>query len=116
MKKKIKLAWIKALKSDNYKQGHMGLRNYKNEYCCLGVLCDIYDKNFKRDSELGWDKSGKKNGQYRYDNEPLHLPTVVREDVGLSVAETDKLMDLNDADLKTFEEIAKWIKINIFDN
>ena len=32
--------WIEALRSKKYKQGRSCLR-YKDEFCCLGVLCDI---------------------------------------------------------------------------
>lgn len=30
-----------ALESGKYKQGQSALRNEKNEFCCLGVACDI---------------------------------------------------------------------------
>ncbi|MDP2660221.1 MAG: hypothetical protein Q8R28_05790 [Dehalococcoidia bacterium] len=35
--------WIAALRSGKYKQGMFGMRNREggNEYCCLGVACDI---------------------------------------------------------------------------
>lgn len=40
-------AWIKALRSGEYKQGIVVLRNERDEYCCLGVACDLYCKNVK---------------------------------------------------------------------
>ena len=49
MNKAIKAQWIEALKSGDYKKGNSALY-YKNketeemEYCCLGVLCDLYQK------------------------------------------------------------------------
>ena len=42
MKPEIKQKWIDALAT--YKQGRGYLRNQKYEFCCLGVLCDIYSK------------------------------------------------------------------------
>jgi hypothetical protein len=38
----IKEKWIKALRSGEYKQGIGVLRNRRNEFCCLGVLCNIH--------------------------------------------------------------------------
>ena len=35
--------WIDALESNKYKPGKEVLRTSTNEYCCLGVLCDIHD-------------------------------------------------------------------------
>ena len=43
MKQEIKEKWVSALRSGEYKQGKEGLRIY-NEFCCLGVLCDLYIK------------------------------------------------------------------------
>lgn len=36
--------WIKALRSGKYTQGTGKLRD-KDKFCCLGVACDLYDKN-----------------------------------------------------------------------
>lgn len=33
--------WVEALRSKRYKQCRGGLRNTVNEFCCLGVLCDV---------------------------------------------------------------------------
>lgn len=45
MKQEIKDQWVTALESDDYKQGRRVLRNSNDEYCCLGVLCDIAVKS-----------------------------------------------------------------------
>lgn len=38
----VKAAWVKALRSGEYKQGKDVLRNPKDDtYCCLGVLCEL---------------------------------------------------------------------------
>lgn len=42
MKEEIKNKWVEALRSGKYLQGKEALRNY-NSFCCLGVLCDLYD-------------------------------------------------------------------------
>lgn len=52
MKKKIAEKWVKALRSGKYKQGRHALK-YKTKagvtrHCCLGVLCELYQKEHKR--------------------------------------------------------------------
>lgn len=62
MNKKIADKWVKALRSGKYKQGKSRLRT-DNEYCCLGVLCDI--------SKQGeWIKF-KNTKNYRYASDKL---------------------------------------------
>lgn len=39
----IKAKWVAALRSGNYKQG-AGFLRQGNNFCCLGVLCDLYAK------------------------------------------------------------------------
>lgn len=52
MKLEIKEKWVAALRSGEYKQGTGQLR-YQDNYCCLGVLCDLYKKEH---SEAEWVK------------------------------------------------------------
>lgn len=42
MNDKIKELWVNALRSGKYKQTKSTLRNNYG-YCCLGVLCDLYN-------------------------------------------------------------------------
>jgi hypothetical protein len=42
MKAELKQLWVAALRSGKYAQGKSYLR-VKNEYCCLGVLCDLME-------------------------------------------------------------------------
>src|ERR1017187_2184913 len=48
MKKPIKELWLSALRSGEYKQATDSLKHDEN-YCCLGVLCDLYAKEMKDD-------------------------------------------------------------------
>jgi len=51
MKKDIAKKWVKALRSGKYKQGkHMLKAATKTgmRYCCLGVLCELYQQDRKR--------------------------------------------------------------------
>lgn len=44
MKAKVKKLWIKALRSNKYKQGRSQLKRGRDKdvrYCCLGVLCEV---------------------------------------------------------------------------
>ena len=41
MKKEVAELWVKALRSGDYRQGFGRLRTPEDNYCCLGVLCDI---------------------------------------------------------------------------
>ena len=50
--KKRVVELIAALRSGKYEQGHDQLRN-GNAFCCLGVACDLYNKDlWKRDHFL----------------------------------------------------------------
>jgi hypothetical protein len=42
MKRSIAKLWTAALRSGDYKQGRSQLRNVRNEFCCLGVLCNLH--------------------------------------------------------------------------
>lgn len=45
IKPEVAKKWVKALRSGKYKQGterlHARIEGLKDEFCCLGVLCDI---------------------------------------------------------------------------
>lgn len=53
MNKEVKQKWISALRSGEYKQGTGRLKR-EDEYCCLGVLCDLYIKEHK--NEVSWEE------------------------------------------------------------
>ena len=43
MNEEIKVEWLAALRSGKYQQGKSALR-IENNFCCLGVLCDLHAK------------------------------------------------------------------------
>lgn len=51
MNKTIMKKWVKALRSGKYKQGRGTLcqvdKKGNKSFCCLGVLCDLYNKDRK---------------------------------------------------------------------
>lgn len=75
MKKEIKEKWLKALRSGKYKQGQHYLK-LGNNFCCLGVLCDLHRKEDPEKRE--W-YSG---GQYYYSEKDV-LPEEVAKWAGL---------------------------------
>lgn len=42
MKKAIAKKWVAALRSGDYQQGKGRLRNNQDQFCCLGVLCNLH--------------------------------------------------------------------------
>lgn len=56
MKEEIKKRWVKALRSDEYRQARSALR-IGERFCCLGVLCDLYRKE-KNDPRIDWQFNG----------------------------------------------------------
>jgi len=55
MHQHIKQLWVDALRSGEYQQGKDFLRREGN-YCCLGVLCDLYDRN---QNGPGWNETAE---------------------------------------------------------
>lgn len=102
MNESVKKKWIKALNSGKYAQGKGRLRQEDN-FCCLGVLCDLYD-------EKGWKKW---SDGYSYRGDSAVLPSAVSDWAGLINDNPNigrgSLSNLNDSG-KTFKEIANLIE------
>jgi len=45
MKPQVKEAWVTALESEEFAQGSYRLQSQSKEFCCLGVLCEIYRRH-----------------------------------------------------------------------
>jgi len=111
MKEQIKEKWLAALRSGDYKQGKAALRSKDDEFCCLGVLCDVLDSDawtenpvtcrpYAPDSCLFW------GGMFGA------LPMDTRDEVEITDDEHNTLVDLND-DGRSFEYIADHIERNM---
>jgi hypothetical protein len=48
MKKTVMKKWVSALRSGKYKQGAGQLRDSDDQFCCLGVLCDLHRRETGR--------------------------------------------------------------------
>jgi hypothetical protein len=95
-----------ALRSGEYKQARGTLQN-TGGYCCLGVMCDVYEK--ETGNVLERTPSGLFNGAH------LSKYTVVREWAGLQgnmggSDYSDSLAAINDRTDSTFAHIADFIE------
>jgi len=112
--------WFEALRGGKYRQGRYRLRR-GNEYCCLGVACDLYAKD-KGDK---WVKVNLIKRTFRFLKETHVLPRKVKEWFGLNstaglfkngltldgVYETT-LINVNDTTECSFPQIADLIDNN----
>ena len=115
MPKAIKTRWVKALRSGKYKQTTGQLRECDDDgkpvgYCCLGVLCDITQK----ESGLRWDDG--------FNDSDGSLPDSIEKLTGLHGAiytPSDEsvcsiLAQANDGELGNrrwgFKRISNWIE------
>ena len=55
MNAEVKEKWLKALRSGEYKQTRACLKNNEG-FCCLGVLCDLYSKEFNVPWEVEYEE------------------------------------------------------------
>ena len=104
MNPELKEKWITALKSGKYQQGQHVLRNKNNEFCCLGVLCDIINPN-------GWKVEGYRH-KFFFGKDVCHtsLSQDILKVVGLDGKEEGELIHLNDGDKVSFSKIAGHIE------
>lgn len=114
MRPSIKKKWVAALRSGDYKQGRDQLRNEQNEFCCLGVLCNIHAQEHKR-------IAARQPNPLLYMGEREQLPLEVEKWAGLEgqfdgmmfdkvTQEFFCLVELNDFDQLSFDEIADVIE------
>lgn len=83
MNKTLKNKWLKALRSGEYAQGVGRLRTNKDEFCCLGVLCDISGKGVWEDqtfipkvSQKAVNAAGlRDDSQLRFESDLFQLET-----------------------------------------
>lgn len=115
MNSEVKQKWITALRSGEYKQGTRCLHNIDNEFCCLGVLCDIY----LREHQKSWQLHPSKPKYFLTENDAefasvqtSYLPEVVRIWAGIDSYDPLSLSCDNDQG-RSFEEIANKIEAKL---
>lgn len=114
MNERIKSLWVAKLRSGEYKQGNQRLKT-GNNFCCLGVLCDIYLQEHGEQWDCGNDGV--------YSHFPLLPPKVkywaelasTNPVVACSIGgklEHRELSSANDLGAK-FSDIADWIETQL---
>ena len=95
---------IESLKSGKWKKGRGRLRYVTDEYCCIGVACEVFDTNkiypWILDKEIHC---------YSCDDTKTSAPDFVQRALGLKNYQLAKLMDLND-DSDTFDEVINQLE------
>ena len=113
----LKAQWLTDLRSGSYKQGQNFLRNIKNEYCCLGVLCETLSLQWHIEPEDS-DLPGTPTEYFVYDSTPGDfghsdfIPPAIAASINLPSQIAKHLAEMND-DGSTFAEIANWIEQNL---
>ena len=97
----VYLLWLKKLRSGEYEQGTGRLRN-GCRFCPFGVLCDLASK----DGGPEW------NG-FEFMGQPDRLRREVREFMGMTLAATKVLLNMNDIRGHSFNQIAEYIEFKI---
>jgi hypothetical protein len=107
MNPELKAKWLESLRSGKYAQGTNQLR-CNDEFCCLGVLCDIVDPNAWDESEEWVYGTGEDQ-----ESEIGVLPHRFRDFVALIPGAVEsQLIQMNDAGI-TFSNIADYIEANL---
>lgn len=115
MNKEIKKKFVEALRSGEYEQGGLCLHK-DNQFCCLGVLIDLYAKEHGLQSE--WKQFSDKviGNVFSFLDEKTMLPLLVIEWAGLPNyqkviidGKEETLIHHNDAG-KTFLQIADAVE------
>ena len=101
-------AWIAALKSGEYRQGFGFLHNKDlNVFCCLGVGCDLM---IKRGVEEFTSFTSEFKSHVEYNGKSGNPPREMQQYFGINTSDVEDLVELNDTEKKTFQEIANFIK------
>lgn len=127
MDSNLKQKWVRALRSGKYFQASGALRT-EDGYCCLGVLCDVYDSSkwtLATDEDFGdesieWHYSTEFNGFNNVMKDVL--PDAVMEAAGLDLHNPEvpygidgtktSLAVINDSGA-TFKQIADLIETHL---
>ena len=104
MDQTIKNKWVEALRSGTYKQAKNRLRTSKG-FCCLGVLCDVVDSTKWAEGNPFFAP------HYFYNGWSGLLPQDIQAAAKLDKEDAQILMDANDVEDWTFDDIATYIDI-----
>lgn len=102
MSKTLSSKWIDALRSGKYTQGRGYLKSLNNEYCCLGVLCDVIDPS-------KWKNGEESPNCFSYQGHDFSPDFLTENDNNL-FEKFNNLINLNDDQLYGFPMIANEIQ------
>jgi hypothetical protein len=105
MDQNVKELWLKALRSGEYKQGRRQLRDTSDNFCCLGVLCDVIDPT-------KWKTASPELVSYTYEGFGGTLPESIQIYAEVPLNITSFLINMNDGG-KSFTRIADYIEENV---
>ncbi len=124
MKHEIAEQWVEALRSGEYRQTKERLRDRDDGFCCLGVLCDLYDRSH---GGTGWGEPAVNDTEICFLGHDVDLPVQVAEWAGLKTfvgyydeasklacIGTNNLAATNDSGA-SFSDIANIIEYHIDD-
>lgn len=106
--------WVAALRSGEFKQGRQSLRSAKDEFCCLGVACELAT----REGVIASPHLDEHGIEYRYAGSVAILPPDVQNWLGISKklgqytdanGDSSSLASQNDGG-STFAQIADLIE------
>ena len=102
------IKWAEALESGKYKQGRGALKD-KDQFCCLGVSCDVYRKQGQPGR---WGRISGTVEVFRCGDEWQVgvLPSKVAAYFGLSSTVQSTLIERNDGHQWGFPAIARHIR------
>ena len=108
----LQTKWLEALESGEYKQSQYILRDSNNEYCCLGVMCEIAGLPFDDGcyAHSGWKDSQYLPGDF-YDKIGLRSSNGQFRDLARHYnTGFSSLTEMNDTLKATFKDIAAYIR------
>lgn len=113
MNEDIRKQWVEALRSGKYPQGRDYLVTVENEvenFCCLGVLCDLASDAGVIEKLPAYFRTLGKVVPYGNQEQVFGLPEVVMEWAGISEQgeEIHRLISMNDTGV-SFDKIANVI-------
>lgn len=104
--------WAVALESGDYKQGKTALKTTDNEFCCLGVLCDILSKKDPENIQWEYDVMFGYPRMFSISTEESsahYIPSKLADKIGITQQMQSILSHMNDMG-KKFTTIAEFIR------
>lgn len=111
MNKEISEKWVAALRSGEYHQGKGVLRTEREEYCVLGVLCDLAEGEWvKRNHRFAY-VLGDDQGDFYAPCSVLDWAEIKFDYDNDGFPLIERVVGMNDSD-SSFEHIADFIEQN----